>query len=107
MVENMLGIILDYALEVVFFIGLVVIGCIIVIVMTNKEIKTWIKTAVFLALSESLAAFIGWMGWQSYCNGNHFGALVAAAITVILAIAFLAIGIKGHKREWCHVDSLT
>lgn len=104
--KSMLEIILDYVLEVVFFIGLVVIGCIILIVMTDKEIKTWIKTTVFLALSESFAAFIGWMGWQSYGYGNRSGAFVAVAIAVILAIVFLGVGIKGHKMEWSHVDSL-
>lgn len=102
----MLEIIQDYVLEGCFFIGLVVIGCIILMVMTDKKIKTWVKTTVFLVFSESFAAFIGWMGWQSFYHGNRSGAFVAAAIAVILAIVFLGSGIKGHKMEWSHVDSL-
>lgn len=89
-----------------FFIALVVIACIMIIVMTNKEIKAWIKTTAFLFLSEILTVFVGWISWRSYCNGNHIGAIIACAIAIILAIAFVVIGLKWHKKKWCHVDSL-
>ena len=101
---NVINLILDYILEGVVFLGLFIVALITSTIMTSKEIKTWVKTTVFLVLSESFAAFIGWMGWQSYCDGNQVGAFGGAAIAFVLAIVFIVTAILGHKKEWRHVD---
>lgn len=99
-------IIVQYLLEAAVLAGLLIVSCIMIIVMTNKQIKTWIKTLVFLAITESVAAFLGWIAWKTYCNGNLSGAIIAAITAAILALSLLWGGIKGHRQSWSHVDSV-
>lgn len=92
--------------EAAAFVGLFIAGCVLVVVMTSKQIKTWIKTTVYFLVSEGIAAFIGWLAWKCYCSGNYSATIISGSTALILALAFLCGGIKGHKQDWKHIENV-
>ena len=62
----------------------------------NPKAKTWIKTAVFLLISEAVAGLFLWLSFV----GDVDGILVVCLIAIALGIGFLAMAIDGHKRNW-------
>ena len=62
----------------------------------NPKAKNWIKTAVFLLISEAVAGLFLWLSFV----GDVDGILVVRLIAIALGIGFLAMAIDGHKRNW-------
>ena len=69
------------------------------ITVNNPKVKTWVKTLVFLLLSESLAGFFLWLSFHAPA-AEPGGDLVVRFIAVALGIGFLAGAIHGHRRDW-------
>ena len=62
----------------------------------NPKVKNWVKTAVFLLISEAVAGLFLWLSFV----GDVDGILVVRLIAIALGIGFLAMAIDGHKRNW-------
>ena len=69
------------------------------ITVHNPKVKTWVKTAVFLVLSEALAGFFLWLSF-AVPAAEPGGDLVVRVIAIALGIGFLAGAIHGQRRDW-------
>lgn len=88
------------AFELAVVVAFLIVGAIIMVVMTSKEIKTWVKTLIYFLLSEGIALILGLFCRNVYLAGNISGAVVGFIVAGVLAIGFLAGGICGHRRQW-------
>lgn len=89
-VEFVLEILLEGLLEGIF--GLTI---------ENPKVKTWVKTAVFVALSQAVAGFLWFLALTiPAVDGDTSGNYVCGAIALVLTLGFLLGAIHGHKRNW-------
>ena len=92
--------ILETVVEFVIVAVVAVALTVVWLIVSSRHMKTGIKTFTFLAASELIACFIGWLSWQCYRMNNLGGAVVIAIVAAGLAVGFLAAGIYGHKKKW-------
>ena len=67
----------------------------------NPKVKTWVKTLVFLLMSEAVAAVFLWI---SYAAPQDGGAWVVRIIAIGLGLGFLVAAIHGHRTDWKKAD---
>ena len=87
---------MDFLFEFLFE---AVLEGIFAITIHNPKVKTWIKTLIFLVLSEALAGFFLWLSFSAPA-AEPGGDLVVRFIAIALGIGFLAGAIHGHRRDW-------
>jgi len=62
--------------------------------------KTWIKTATFLLITESIAGFCGFISIRAYQQGNVEGCGAMAILAALVGIGSIISAIYLHKRDW-------
>lgn len=81
------------------FIFEIVLEGIFGLTVENPNLKTWIKTTVFIVVSQFFTAVLVWMAidvWRSDNNGWIIYTVIAAA----WGIGTLIAAVYGHKRKW-------
>lgn len=66
----------------------------------NPKVKTWVKTAVFLLISEAVVGLFLWISFAVPAETGMGGDWVVRVIAIGLGIGFLAMAVYGHKRDW-------
>ena len=87
---------MDFIFELIFEL---VLEGIFGLTIHNPKVKTWVKTLVFLVISELLPALLLWISFSVPAD-EPGGDLVVRIISVALAIGFLIAAIYGHRRDW-------
>lgn len=100
----MLETILDLLVQGAVWIVLALAGLVIYSILVADGVKTWIKTTVFLIAGEAVAAFLGWISWQTFLTGNNGGAWAGGIISVLVAIAVIWIAAAHHKTDWKKIE---
>ena len=88
---------MDFICELIFEI---VLEGVFGLTVKNPKVKTWTKTALFLLLSELIAAYLLYSGVAVLHRDNTEGGIVVIVMATMLAIGFVAGAIYGHKRDW-------
>lgn len=81
------------------FILEVILEGIFGLTVKNPKAKTWVKTAVFLIISQLLTAALAWLTVDVWKAGND-GWIVVAIIAAVWSIGALIGAFYGHKRNW-------
>ena len=87
---------MDFIFEFIFEL---VLEGIFGLTVRNPKVKTWVKTVVFLLISEAFAGFFLWLSYRAPA-AEPGGDLVVRIIAIALGIGFLAGAIHGHRRNW-------
>ena len=66
----------------------------------NSKVKTWVKTLVFLVMTEAVAVFFFLLSFAVPTETGKGGALVVRFIAIGLGIGFFVMAVDGHKRSW-------
>lgn len=82
------------------FIFEVILEGIFDLTVKNPKVKTWVKTAVFLLIAESVAGLFAWLSVLTCRNGNQSGSIVCGIVSLALGVGFLAAAIYSHKKDW-------
>ena len=85
---------------IVEFLLEVILEGIFGLTVKNPKVKTWVKTAVFLILSEAVAGLFLWISYAAPAEAGQTGAWVCRGIAITLAIGFLIAAIHGHRNNW-------
>lgn len=65
----------------------------------NPKVKTWVKTLVFLLITEVFAGFFIWLSYHAP-EAEPGGDMVCRVIGIIMGLAFLILAIDAHRRDW-------
>lgn len=66
----------------------------------STKVKSWIKTLLFILMTQAVTVVLAWISIDSYQKGITDGAVVAGIITVVWAIGMLIAAAYSHKRNW-------
>ena len=89
---------MDFLLELLFE-GL--LEGISALTIENQKVKTWVKTAVFVVLSQVVAGFAWFLALSvPPVDGNAGGNYICGAIALALTVGFLLAAVDGHNRDW-------
>ena len=89
---------MDFIFE---FVLEVILEGVFAMTIKNPKVKTWVKTMVFLLISEAMAAVFLWI---SYAAPQEGGAWVVRIIAIGLGLGFLVAAIHGHRTDWKKAD---
>lgn len=89
---------MDFIFE---FVLEVILEGVFVLTIKNPKVKTWVKTMVFLLISEAMAAFFLWI---SFAGPQEEGAWVVRIIAIGLGLGFLIAAVHGHRIDWKQAD---
>ena len=81
---------MDFFLELIF--ELVMQGSV-----RNPKVKTGIKTAAFLLITEAFVALL-----LALSLAAPEGRLAGSSLAMVCGIIFLVLAIRGHRRNWEH-----
>ena len=87
---------MEFLFELIFEI---ILEGIFGLTVKNPKVKTWVKTLVFLLLTESMAGFFLWVSYKAPA-AEPGGDIVCRVIAMALGTGFLIAAIYGHKRGW-------
>ena len=69
--------------------------------MENPKLKTWVKTAIFVVVSQAVAGFIWFLALNVPAEkGDLSGNYVCGAMALALSVGFLLGAIHGHRQQW-------
>lgn len=91
---------MDYIIEIVFGVVLMIVLAIFELTVESPNVKKWIKSAMFFLFTQALTAFMAWMSIMQYRNGNMDGCVVGGIITVLWGIGMLVAVVYGHFKQW-------
>lgn len=88
---------MDFIGELIFEI---ILEGIFGLTVNNPKVKTWVKTAVFLILSEAVAGLFLWLSFAAPAEAGPVGDVVCRVVAIALGVGFLIAAVYGHKRDW-------
>ena len=87
---------MDFLLELLFE---VILEGIFGLTVKNPRVKTWIKTLVFLLISEAFAGFFLWLSYHAPA-AEPGGDIVCRVVAIALGVGFFVAAIYSHRRNW-------
>ena len=84
------------------FIAALIIGffeCCFDITFESANVKNWIKTVLFILLTQTITVLMVWGAVYLFQNGDDTG-YVIAALAAAWGIGMLIAAIYSHKRNW-------
>ena len=87
---------MDFLFELIFEI---ILEGIFGLTVKNPKVKNWVKTLVFLLMSEAFAGFILWLSYNAP-TAEPGGDIVCRIVAIALGAGFFLAAIYSHKRGW-------
>ena len=66
----------------------------------NPQKRKWALTVFYSVITLLITGFLVWRAVAVYLDGNLTGAIVFAAVAVILLLVFGFFILRGHKKNW-------
>ena len=66
----------------------------------NPQKRKWALTIFYSAITLLITGFLVWGAVAVYLDGNLTGAIVFAAVAVILLLVFGFFILRGYKKNW-------
>ncbi len=93
---------MDFVFELIFEI---VLEGIFGLTIHNPKAKAWVKTLVFVLITQLLAGFFAFLALSiPPQDGNISCNLICGAAALALSVGFLIMAVYGHRRDWKQVD---
>ena len=87
---------MDFIAEFIFE---VVLEGIFAVTVENPEVKTRVKTAVFLLITQFFTGLLTWITVDAWRQNND-GWIVTCIFAILWGIGMLIAAIYGHKKGW-------
>lgn len=87
---------LDFICELILEI---ILEGVFAVTVENPKVKTRIKTAVFVVVSQLFTLLLVWITANAWST-NRDGAVICSILALVWAIAMVIAAVHGHKRDW-------